>query len=486
MSTILNKTLEGISWNFKSQILTQGINFIVGLLLMRWLVPNDFGLFAMVLVVVSFLQIFRSAGLTVALIQKKELDEISLSTAFWFQIILSFLIGIPLLLSGELFNSFYEENSLGQISFWLSIDFFLGAIGAVPTTLLRKELKFKELFKIQFLGVIVSSSCAIIMAINGFGYLSLIGKLMSWTVITSFGTFMMVKWKPKFQLSKTALQSLLGIGLPDTGNHVLSYLVRNTDDFFIGRVIGASSLGFYNRAYIIMLLPMINITSVLQTVLFSTWSKMQDDIEGIKRMYIKVSGMIALIAFPFMTLLAVLAEPIVITVFGATWQPMANTLSILSLIGMFQSVSSLLGVIFIVLNQNNLLFKITVVTSIITIIVTIGVVYIYKSIEITALSYGIVSLVLLYPVYFYASKIMDIPFKELIKPMGYPFIFSLIIGAFGGGVFYYLPFESIFLNLFISTLLSLLLYLFLCVFFKIRPIAHLSKAINYYRFGTNE
>lgn len=460
---------------------TQGINFLVAFLLMLYLSPSDFGKFAMVFVVVRFLQIFREAGLTVSLIQKKKLSITSLSTAFWFQVLLAVLISSFLIFSGEFFNDFYEETVLSTISFWLSIDFIIGSIGLVPTALLRKEMDFKQLFKIQIVAVMLSSLCGIIMALNGMGYLSLVGKCISWTTINSLGTFIVVKWKPRVQFSIKELRSLLKIGLPDTGNYILWYLTMNVDDFFIGRVIGSTPLGFYNRAYTIMLLPIVNITSVIQGVLFSTWSKMQEDTVRIGSMYLKISGIIALFAFPSMTLLSIFSKPIIETVFGQNWLSMATTLSILSIIGMFQSVSALLGVVFIVFNKNIVAFKINIISSIFTISLMTWSIYTYKSIEITSLIYGITSLIITYPRYYLASKIMKISIKEFMEPLIYPFILSMVIGLIGYGVFQVFPDTFTSVKLFVSILFSCVIYVILCIVIREKSFLFFVKTVKDYR-----
>lgn len=481
MSILINKTIYGLGWNFKSQILNQVINFLVVFLLMRWLLPEDFGKFAIVFVIVVFLQVFRDAGLTVAIIQKEKLSNIDISTSFWTQLFITIILVVPLFFSGPFLNKFFNETVLEKIVFWLSIDFILGTIGVIPMALLRKELEFKKIFKIQFTSVIISSLCGIGMAFNEFGYMSLVGKILSYTFIVSLGAFLMVDWKPRFIFSKSRLSKLLRVGLFDTGNHLLSYIVRNADDFFIGKVLGVTFLGYYNRAYTIMLLPMVNITSVVKIVLFSTWSKMQNDVEGIKKMFISISGIIALITFPIMVLLAVFAHPIVSLIFGKNWLPIVDTLCILSIVGMFQSVSSLIGIIFIVFNKNKLAFRITLITSIITIILIIWSVYTFKSIEITALIYGISSLVLLYPMYFFAGKIMKVSVIQMLYPIIHPLIFSLIIGLFGRLLYYTLPFDYIFIRLLISMSASLGLYLFCCIFFKIKIYSDFLNVLEQFR-----
>ena len=480
MPTLINKTIHGLSWNFKSQLIAQVINFLVAFLLMRWLAPEDFGKFAMVFVIVKFLQIIRGVGFTVAIIQKKTLNDSDLSTAFWFQIFLAGSISIALFCSGSFFNTIYEETVLNQISFWFGIDFIIGSFGLVPTALLRKELHFKTLFKINTAAILISSCCGIGMALNGMGYLSLIGKMLSWTLITSLGTFIFVKWKPQFLFSKKSLRNLLRLGLPDTGNYMLWYLSMNTDDFFIGRIIGATSLGFYNRAYTIMLLPLANVSLVLKDVLFSMWSKIQDDTQRINRMYLKVSGIIALITSPSMVFLALFSEPIITILFGIKWLPMATTLSILSVIGIFQSVNSLLGIIFIVFDKNQLAFKINLVASGSTIILIIWSIYTFKSIEVTALVFGIASFIRLFPTYYFAGKIMSLSPKELISPLFYPLLFSSITGMIGFFIFQLLPFDSNFLKLFVVLPLSFFLYFICCKTFKIEPLINFLKAINSY------
>jgi len=480
------QTIKGLSWNFKTQVLTQAINFAVGILLMRLLSPDDFGKFAMVFIVISFLKIFSDLGLSAAIIQRKDPNDLYLSTAFWFQILVALSLSIVLILFGEIFNTFYNEEILDQISFWLGIDFFIGSIGIIPLALLQKELNFKTIFKVQVTSLCISSMVGVGMALNGMSIFSLVGKMLVWTTINSIGALIVIKWRPVFRFSLQSLLTLLKYGIPATGNRILSYLVRNSDDFFIGRVIGAASLGLYNRAYMLMLLPMANITSVLSTVLFPSWSKMQNDIAGIKRGYIKVSGIIAFIAFPLMTLLAVLAEPTVLFLFGEQWIKMSTVLSILCIIGMLQSVGALVGLIYNVFDKNKLLFKINFIISSITILVIIGSVYLFKSIEVTAFCYAITSLITGFPSFYYAGKIINASFIELVQPLIRPLIISFFIGILGWTLFKVIPINIHFIKLLLSGIFALIGYFYLSLKFNNQVINDLSNLIKQYKSGLDE
>jgi len=483
----LNKqVIIGLSWNFKTQISIQVINFVVGILLMRLLSPDDFGKFAMVFIIIRFLKIFSDLGLSAAIIQRQDLDDLYLSTAFWFQLMTALIVSTSLLFFGNLFNAFYGEEILDQISFWFGIDFFIGTLSIIPFALLQKKLNFKALFKINLTAVSVSSVVGIFMALNGMSIFSLVAKMLTWTTVNSIGAFWLIKWRPIFSFSSQSLSTLLKFGLPATGNRILSYLVRNSDDFFIGRVIGASALGLYNRAYMLMMLPMGNITSVISNVLFPSWSRMQDDISEIKRLYIKISGIIAFVSFPLMTLLSFLAEPTVLLLFGEQWVKMSTVLSILCLIGMLQSVGALIGLIYIVFDKNALLLKINLIISGAMILVIIGSIYLFRSIEITALSYAITSLLAAFPSFHYAGKIINATFIELIQPLIFPLIISIFISAIGWVMYNLIPTDINFIKLLLSGIFSLIIYFFLTLKFNGHVIDELSSFLKQYKSSLNE
>jgi len=478
--------ITGLSWNFKTQISLQAINFVVGILLMRLLSPDDFGKFAMVFIAINFLKIFSDLGLSAAIIQRKNIDNLYISTAFWFQLMTALIISLSLIFFGDFFNAFYGEEILDQISFWLGIDFFIGTLSIIPYALLTKNLNFKALFKINLTALSISSVVGISMAINDMGIFSLVTKMLIWTTVNSIGAFWLVKWRPIFKFSSQSLSVLLKYGLPATGNYLLSFLVRNSDDFFIGRVIGASALGLYNRAYMLMLLPIGNITSVLSNVLFPSWSKMQDDPAEIKRVYIKISGIISFISFPLMTLLSFLAEPTVLLLFGEQWLKMSTVLSILCLIGMLQSVGALVGLIYMVFDKNILLLKINIIISGIIIFVIIGSIYLFKSIEITALSYTITSLLAAFPSFHYAGKIINATFMELIQPLIFPLIISIITGVLGWVLYNIIPIDINFIKLLLSGIFSLSIYFFLSLKFNGKVIDELSSFVKKYKSSLNE
>ena len=477
MSSIVNKTIHGVRWNFQSQLITQLVNFAVSILLMRLLLPTDFGQFAMVYVVVNFLQIFRDSNLSQALIQKVNIDELEKSSVFWYHLGVSIAIALLIAAMAHAFNRYYAQEHLEYIAYWLALDFALGAIGLVPNALLRMKLNFKALFYIQLIGLIGSTVAALGLAYAGWGLYSLVAKVLVWTAVTSIGTLLAAGWRPKFKCSTASLLSLSSFALPATGNSLLSYINRNVDDFFIGSVIGSSAMGFYNRAYALMLLPLGSFTSVLRGVLFPSWSNIQADAVKVKDMYLRTSGVIAFITFPAMILMAVLALPLVQICLGPQWVPMVTTIKILSIIGMFQSVGTMVGVIFMVYNRNKQLLKINLATTVIMCIAIIWTVYTFRTIEHTAAAYAIVSMIFLYPTFYLGGKIINASFYEMIAPILQPLLFGVIIGWLSWQVFPYFSEVNKIFGFIFSIVVPLALYLALAFFFKSKALTDLIQAI---------
>ncbi len=451
---------------------------------MRFLAPNDFGRFAMVLIIFNFLQIIRDCGFSQALIQTNNNISVKISTAFWSQVLIAAFISIFLYQNRQFFDWVFNNTNLTLLVKWIAIDFFIGSLGLTPTAILNRQLAFRKLFYIKIIALGISSIIGIYLAFNGYGVYALIAKLMFWTSINSIGNLIACSSRPKFQYSFLELRQMAHFGFPLSGNAILNYTVRNLDDFLIGKVISENALGLYNRAYSIMLLPLGNITNVLRTVFISSWSRIQENKSLIANNYTKLIGLIAGLTFPLMILLSVLSLPITSNIFGEHWLEMSTTLSILAIIGMLQSVSGMVGVIYIVLNKTKTLFKISLASSAYMILIIIGAVYHFKTIELVALAYGLASFSLIFPHYYFLSKLLEISFFKLLAPIFFPLLLSCIIGIFAHYTFYYLPVSNELFKLAISIIISLFFYLLILYFLKAQIWIDAMKTINEYKNGS--
>lgn len=389
---------------------------------MRMLGPEQFGLLGLVTVFTGFLAAFNDFGLSSALIQKKDIDEVDKSTIFWVSMVLGLVLAIIFIILSPYLAVFYDEPKITAIGRVLGFLFILQAIGSTHNALLRKSLFFKRIFWVNTSAVLVGGVVALIVAYKGYGVWALVIQQIIAGGMTAIILWIVSPFRPKLIFSQTRLKLHLRFGLPLVGTQSVNYWARNADNLLIGRFLGTGALGIYSRAYSIMMLPVSRITGVISSVMFPSFSLIQEDIKRVKQIYLKISRVISFVTFPLMGALIVVAEPFVLVVLGSQWKEMVFPLQILSVIGALQSIISLNGNIFMSQGRNKLAFKITMVSSLIVVCgFIIGVQY---GLQELVLVYLFVTLVTMIPVWFLLGKIINCSIKEILDNVSVQFLFA--------------------------------------------------------------
>lgn len=408
-------TVDGLSWSVAGQVIIQLSTFFIGILMVRLLSPREFGLMSMIVVLTGFANVFRSFGLGSYIVHNHDLDQKELSTIFWFSILIGTIISMIFFFSSGFISNFYNEPALESIAKIISINFIVSSFSIVPFSLLRQRMDFKSIFKAQTVATIISGIGGIYLAYNGFGVWSLVFKAM---VFTGFGCILywiFSGWKPRFQFFKLGIHKMLSFSLPLLGSESFNYWVRNIDNLLIGKYLGSQQLGYYDRAYSLMLLPVNNISSVIVNVLFPSFSTIKDDHPRIVSIFRLSIGCVCLIVMPLMLGLFITAENVVTVIFGQQWLPMVPVLQILSLLGISQSVVHLTSSLMLSQGRTRLILKLGLLTKTFTILMII-----------IGLQYGIIGVAFFYlianlftsPFIFYKSgSLVNMPFRETLNPI---------------------------------------------------------------------
>jgi len=212
MASLKEKSVKGLFWDYAGRLSIQGVSFFVSIILSRILFPEDFGLLAMINVVVAVSTTFVDMGLSSALIQRKELTEEHFGTAFLLNISMGVLMSLILFLSSGKIAKFYNIDSLETIAKVMSIIFILNSFGNVIRAKLQKELNFKTLTISNLIAAVGSGTIGIISAISGFGVWSLVFQSISVPLIGNLSLFILEKWRPKMRFGITALKELWSFG----------------------------------------------------------------------------------------------------------------------------------------------------------------------------------------------------------------------------------------------------------------------------------
>jgi O-antigen/teichoic acid export membrane protein len=390
------------------------------------LVPSDFGLIAMVVVFSNFVAIFSSFGLTSAIVQKKEVSEESLSSTFWINVGLGALLTVALAAFAPLIAAFYSQPRLTPLVVFISTTFFISSFSNVQTGLLTKRMNFKALAVIGICATGISGPIAIFLAFSGYGVWSLAWYTVLSTFIQVVFTWIYARWVPHFLLGLQHVKGLLRFGANLTGFSFVSYFAQNMDNLLIGRFLGSAPLGFYNLAYNLLVFPTNNISAVVGRVMFPALSIIQHDKQLVRVAYIRANRYIAAVSFPLMIWVLVTAPQLVRVVYGPKWIPVIPLIQIFALAGLEQSIGGNVGWIFLSQGKTDVLLKVGIFTTIITIIAFV--VGLRWGVEGLVIAYTIAIYLTAYPVFVIAFRLIDMKVRYALAPLWSVTLAALLLG----------------------------------------------------------
>ncbi len=479
MSQIRKIILGGVFWSTVNQVLTQVVGLVVIAVLTRLLTPADFGLVAMVTLATGFLQILKDFGLGAALVQRRNVSDDEYSTAFWLNLGLGLIFTLGLFFSAGLISDFYKEPLIETVAKALSFTFLINSVGIVWSNQLVKRVDFKQIFFRNIVSVVGSGTLSIVAAFYGFGYWALIIQSYSLLILNTYLNYRRSRWWPNFRFKSEFLRDLFKFSLPLLGDKSTNYWMRNVDNLLVGRVLGKSDLGYYTKAYSLMLLPVRQLSGTITKVLFPSFSIIQNDVEKIASIYLKISRSIAFVAFPVMINLSIFSEPLVLIVYGDAWRPVIPMFQVLSLLGMFQAIGTLSGNVFLSRGKTLLLFKMGMFSRSVMIA---GIVIGLYSNGLMGMIYGycISSAVAFLPELYFVGSILNTSLWRIIKNFMPYCLVALFTGAIVYPVFEMSELQYV-IRIGLGSILFSGLYLSFCWIVKLPAMRELLALVQSYR-----
>lgn len=326
---IRNKTVRGVGWSFADNILSQGITFLVGLVLARLLTPQEYGLIGVITIFIAVFNSITDSGFSSALIRKKDAREVDFNTVFLSNLVISFLLFITLFLAAPAIASFFGQPQLVPLTRVMAVIVIINAFAIIQRTLLVKRVDFKTQTKISLIASVVSGATGVVMALNGLGVWSLVGQQVSRQLMNSLFLWVWAKWYPSLQFSVQSFKELFGFGWKLLASGLIDTVWREMYQVIIGKFYSTATLGQYTRAQQFSNLFSMNLTTVVQRVSYPVLSEIQDEKDRLKLVYQKIIKVTMLAAFCCMFGLAAIAEPMIVTLIGNQWLPAVPLLQIL-------------------------------------------------------------------------------------------------------------------------------------------------------------
>ncbi len=418
--SLKNELKSGLIINFIARYSGVVIQIVILGILSRLLTPKEFGFIAVIMVFLTFFEMISSMGIGPAIIQDKTLSEEDNSIIFNITVILGITFGVLFYYFSFIIAKFYQNDEYIKIAKYLSLIVFLSSMNIVPLALLRKGKEFKKIGLVGVSANLLSGLVAVYLARKGMGYFVLIWRPILGSIYVFIFTYKMSKLKFRFIFSIKPLKKIAGFSVFQSLADILYYFTKNLDNILISKMIGIEALGFYDKAYKLMIYAVQNLTSVMNPVLLPVFSSYKDDQDLIYNSYSKLSKILILFGMPLSVYLYFTAEEIIYIIFGNQWGQSVPIFQILALTVWMQLILISCGSIFQVAGRSDLLFLNGIVSSA---FLVCGIMYGLIQKNLIFLAYGVLvafSFTILFSYFMMFKKIfkkkLTLFFKDLITP----------------------------------------------------------------------
>ena len=397
------------------------------MVLARLLTPADFGLIAMVTVIVNFATMFKDAGLSMATVQKDKISHEQISTLFWINVFISVFLGLCILGGSPLIAWFYGKPELTAVTAVLSLSFILSGLSIQHAALLRRHMHFGNLATVKVASQVIMLSVTIVLALCGYRYWALVGGSLTTAAITTALTFFFCPWVPGRMRKGTGVRDMLKFGGHLTGFEFVNYFARNADNILIGRYIGADALGLYAKAYQLFMMPISQIRGPLTQVAMPVLCSLKDQPERYVKYYQRLLDILATLTIPLTIYCALEADFLIRLLLGSQWVAVVSVFRILAIAGLVQAIASTRGLVLISYGFSKRYFYYGAFSAVLCVVsFIVGIPY---GIEGVAASYTIANYLFLVPALFYCFSKTPVTVSLFFKTLFLP----LLTGTLAGG-----------------------------------------------------
>lgn len=371
MISLVHKTTSATKWSAVDVFMRQGVQFAVSVVLARILTPEDFGVVALLALFIGVGTVFIESGLGSALVQRKHTTYTDESTVFFFNLGMGVVCMVSLCAFAPWIAAFFAQPVLQYLSYAMALSLFVGTFGSVHTALLNKEMDFKTTAKVGVASSVVGGALAIFMASQGYGVWSLVGHTVASGLATVLLLWMWHPWRPGWNFSVQSLRSLYRFGGYDMASTLLDVFASNLYLILIGKMFSVRDVGLFNRARNTQLMPIAVMMAIVQRVAFSAFSSVAEDKARLVRGLRQAQAAAMFINTPVMVCVIMLAEPLVLTLFGDQWLPCVPMLQVLGLGGFLWPLHILNLNVLRAQGRSDLKFRIEVIKKVLAISLTV-------------------------------------------------------------------------------------------------------------------
>lgn len=351
MADPASKLRSGTAWILASKVSNELGQFVIGIVLARLLVPEDFGLVATVGIFTGIAGYFSGAGTGQALVRAQHAEPIHFRVVFTLQLAVGLAILLLLYLCAPLMAGFFGNPLYEDLLRVSALSFLLRPFANVPGAKLNRDMRFRDATLANLGTLIVASAMAIALAIAGFGPWSLIYSGLTGGVFRGIALCAAARWWPSMAYDRRVALELGGYGFKAAANDLLEFLRGQAIVFVLSKARGPGEVGLFTRASGLRDSPMRLIGAAPYQPVLRVLSTLQDDLDTSRYLYFRSILLVSVYTMPFYVGFLFLAEPLVLVLYGEKWRTSGELLRILACGGIFSCIMTSSGAVLAARNR---------------------------------------------------------------------------------------------------------------------------------------
>lgn len=358
-----------MAWTFAEKAGTALFQMLVGLVLMNFLFPDDYGVIQILVVFTSVCSVFVDSGFSAALIRKREVERGEYSAVFFFNVFMAIALYLLLLTITPFLARYYDSDIMLRLAPVLFLLVPVNSLSNIQNTILTRRLDFGTLSKYTLWATFAGSLVAVAMAVMGCGIWALLGQRLLTPAVKSLLLWMRSDWRPSSRVSFRPLRPMLGYGSRLLLSDLTNTVYANISELFIGKIYTKDALGYYNRGKQYKDMPVSAVISSVQNVTFPALSRLQDDPVKLGTSAHQVAEVMNFLIFPVMLGLIAVVGDFIEVFLPPRWLPVIPYFRILCISGLFAPLSVVSYNILKIKSDGRLIFRLEVIKKIIATVI---------------------------------------------------------------------------------------------------------------------
>ena len=463
---VIKKTNIAVKYSLFFKCSQQVVALIMGILLARILSPSEFGIIAIANMVIYYANSFTNFGLNNALVQRSSVKDVHINTVFTLDLIISLSLGMLTLLVANYIGVFFNNAAVTSVLRWMTLYYVITTFYHIPKVILRRKIDFAFLSILEFIEAIATSFLAIVLAVYGYSYWSIVISTLSIQTLATFILIAKTRWTPRLIIGRE-MNDIYSFGFWNFVRAQLELLVSKVDYFFIGKYLGVYPLGLYEKSFELSDRAMSGISMPLNGVYFSTFSNIKNDTVQVRHVFLQASSLLVLITSPVLFGLIAVSPHFVYSCLGSQWKGAIVPLQLLAIGSMFRVLFGMVANVNVVMGYYRLHTIVNAFNALVFIVLCMF--FVSSGINAISLVYIFYCILSLISCFCIVIKILKLTLSSFFMSVWCPFAGSLImfLSVISLRSLFFNDYTSI-MELFFLVLFGASIYACWCYFFYLK------------------